>query len=117
VSLTELEGLSADLVTVLAQNGKKTLKDILDLEREDVDKLEGMTPELAEKLMAFLNELTEESGEEPSVESTPDGSAPDAPTPEAPAPDAPVPDAPAPDAPVPDAPAPDAPKPDGPAPA
>ena len=66
VPLTELEGLPADLVTVLAQNGKKTLKDILDLEREDMDKLEGMTPELADRLMAFLNELTEEGGEESS---------------------------------------------------
>ena len=26
-----------------------------------------MTPELAERLMAFLNELTEEGGEEPPV--------------------------------------------------
>ena len=48
-------------------NGKKTLQDVIDLEREDVDKLQGMTPELAERLMAFLNELTEEGGEEPGA--------------------------------------------------
>jgi N utilization substance protein A len=101
VSLTELEGLSADLVKVLADNGKRTLKDILDLEREDVDKLDGMTPELAEKLMGFLNELTEESGDE--SDATP---APDAPAPEAPAPEAPVPQEPTPDGPTPDQPAP-----------
>ena len=74
--MTELEGLSADLVAVLAQNGKKTLQHILDLEREDVDKLEGMTPELADRLMAFLNELTEESGEDAGA-----GPAADAPAP------------------------------------
>ena len=101
VSLTELEGLSADLVTVLAQNGKKTLKDVLDLEREDVDKLEGMTPELAEKLMAFLNELTEEGGDEIGATPAPAAPAPDAPAPDAPAPDAPAPEAPAPEAPPP----------------
>ena len=63
VSLREMKGLSAELVAVLEQNGKKTLQDILDLERDDVTALNGMTPALADKLMAFLNELTEESGE------------------------------------------------------
>jgi N utilization substance protein A len=66
VPLAELQGLSADLVGVLERNGKKTLQDILDLEREDVDKLDGMTPELADRLIAFLNELTEEGGEDAS---------------------------------------------------
>jgi len=64
VPLGELKGLSPELVAVLEQSGKKTLQDILDLEREDIDKLESMTPDLAERLMAFLNELTEEGGEE-----------------------------------------------------
>jgi N utilization substance protein A len=64
VPLGELKGLSSELVAVLEQSGKKTLQDILDLEREDIDKLQGMTPDLAERLMAFLNELTEEGGEE-----------------------------------------------------
>src|SRR2546422_3519644 len=41
-----------------------TLFRSLEFEREDVDKIAGMTPELAEKLMAFLNEMTEEGGEE-----------------------------------------------------
>ena len=49
---------------MLAQAGHKTLQDVLDMEREDVDKIAGMTPELAEKLMAFLNEMTEEGGED-----------------------------------------------------
>jgi N utilization substance protein A len=99
VSLTELEGLSADLVKVLADNGKKTLKDVLDLEREDVDKLDGMTPELAERLMGFLNELTEDSGDEADAKPAPDAPAPDAPAPDAPAPDAPARQEPTPDGP------------------
>src|SRR5579859_3777776 len=64
VALREMKGLSAELVAVLEQNGKKTLQDILDLERDDVTGMAGMTPVLADKLMGFLNELTEESGPE-----------------------------------------------------
>jgi len=67
VALTEMKGLPPELVAVLEQAGKKTLQDILDLEREEVDQLPGMTPDIADKLMAFLNEMTEEGGEdEPS---------------------------------------------------
>jgi len=62
--LRELEGLPVELVDVLERAGHKTLQDVLDLEREDVDKIAGMTPELTDKLMAFLNEMTEEGGEE-----------------------------------------------------
>jgi N utilization substance protein A len=64
VALTEMKGLPPELVAVLEQAGKKTLQDILDLEREEVDQLPGMTPDIADKLMAFLNEMTEEGGEE-----------------------------------------------------
>src|SRR5213596_1346837 len=64
VRLTELKGLPAELVTVLERTGKKTLQDILDLEREEVVAMEGMTPDLADRLMAFLNELVDEGGEE-----------------------------------------------------
>ena len=32
---------------------------MLDLEREDIVKLPGMTPEAADQLMAFLTELTD----------------------------------------------------------
>src|SRR6266704_2042181 len=64
VSLRELKGLPVELVDVLGQAGHKTLQDILDLEREDVDKVAGMTPDLADKLMAFLNEMTEEGSED-----------------------------------------------------
>src|SRR6266702_6842421 len=64
VALRELKGLPVELVDVLERAGHKTLQDILDLEREDVDKIAGMTPELADKLMAFLNEMTEEGGDD-----------------------------------------------------
>src|SRR5216110_1793577 len=64
VSLRELKGLPVELVDLLERAGHKTLQNALDLEREDVDKIEGMTPELADKLTAFLNEMTEEGGEE-----------------------------------------------------
>src|SRR3989441_228510 len=72
VSLRELKGLPVELVDALERAGHKTLQDILDLEREDVDKIAGMTPEIADKLMAFLNEMTEEGGDD---EATPDGTA------------------------------------------
>src|SRR5258705_2274629 len=62
VALTEMKGLPPELVAVLEQAGKKTLQDILDLEREEVDQLPGMTPDIADKLMAFFNEMTEEGG-------------------------------------------------------
>jgi hypothetical protein len=40
-----------------------------------VDQIPGMTPDLAEKMMAFLNEMTEEGGdeEEPGPPSPPAG--------------------------------------------
>src|ERR1700716_1715068 len=63
VALRELKGLPVELVDVLERAGHKTLQDILDLEREDVDKIADMTPEIADKLMAFLNEMTEDGGE------------------------------------------------------
>src|SRR3989449_697362 len=99
VALTELKGLPAELVAVLEQAGKKTLQDILDLEREEVAAMAGMTPELADRLMAFLNELVDEGGEEtppaaaaaaapePSPESSPE------PSPEVPAEPPPAPPA------------------------
>jgi N utilization substance protein A len=63
VRLDELKGLSPEALQVLDKAGIRTLKDILDFERDDLLKIEGMTPEYADTLMAFLAELTEESGE------------------------------------------------------
>jgi N utilization substance protein A len=61
VRLDELKGISAELVQTLEAVGFKTLRDILDLEREDVLKIQNITPEQADELMAFLSELTEEN--------------------------------------------------------
>jgi N utilization substance protein A len=40
------------------------LNDILDLEREDIARIPGMSPEAGEQLMTFLAELTDEEGGE-----------------------------------------------------
>jgi len=61
VQLKEFKGLPPEILTTLEAAGLKTLRDILDLEREDVLRIPGITPEHADVLMAFLAELTEES--------------------------------------------------------
>jgi len=61
VHLNELKGLPADLVGALEATGRRTLRDVLDLELEDVLKIEGITAEQADALMTFLSELTEEN--------------------------------------------------------
>jgi N utilization substance protein A len=66
VPLSELKGLSPELTGILESAGYKTLNDILDLEREDINKVPGMTPEAGDQLMAFLSELTDEEGGEES---------------------------------------------------
>jgi N utilization substance protein A len=63
VLLNELKGMPLDLVETLEATGKKSLRDILDLERDDVLKIEGITGDQADFLMAFLTELTEENVE------------------------------------------------------
>jgi N utilization substance protein A len=64
VPLSELAGLSPELVAILNTGGFQTLNDVLDLEREDIQRIEGMTPEAAEQLVGFLAELTDEESEE-----------------------------------------------------
>ncbi|HKI94332.1 MAG TPA: transcription termination factor NusA [Gemmatimonadales bacterium] len=66
VELKELEGLSADLVTLLEAAGVVRLSEILDLERDDVANIPGMSPEQADTLMAFLTELTTDDASEPA---------------------------------------------------
>ncbi len=65
VRLDELKGLPVEVVETLEGAGLRNLRDILDLEREDVMKIEGMTPERTNVLLAFLSELTDEN---PDVE-------------------------------------------------
>lgn len=65
VPLSELAGLSPELVAILGSAGYNMLNDVLDLEREDIARIAGMTPETTDQLMAFLSELTDdEAGEE-----------------------------------------------------
>ncbi len=84
VPLNELKGVPPEAVPLLEAAGFKTLRDILDLEREDLLKVEGMNPELTDQLLSFLTELTEESeeGGESAASAEPKGE-PDA-APEAP---------------------------------
>jgi N utilization substance protein A len=63
VPLSELAGLSPELVAILNSGGFQTLNDVLDLEREDIQRIEGMTPEAAEQLVGFLAELTDEESD------------------------------------------------------
>src|SRR6188508_151277 len=62
VPLTELKGLSPELLAVLEDAGYRTLNDIIDLEREDFLKLPGIAPEEADRIMAMIDELTTEDG-------------------------------------------------------
>jgi len=64
VPLGEMKGLSAELVAILEKAGFKMLNDILDMEREDVMKVEGMTEEAGEQLLAFLSDLVEDGEED-----------------------------------------------------
>ena len=64
VPLTELKGLSPELITILSDAGYTMLNDVLDLERDDIARLPGMTPEATDQLMAFLSELTDEENSE-----------------------------------------------------
>ncbi|MEK7381020.1 MAG: transcription termination/antitermination protein NusA, partial [Gemmatimonadota bacterium] len=68
VPLAEMEGLSTELVAVLAAAKLKVLNDVLDLEREDMLKIAGMTEPLANELLGFLAELVGPAdGEEPEA--------------------------------------------------
>ncbi|HKV73302.1 MAG TPA: transcription termination factor NusA [Gemmatimonadales bacterium] len=66
VPLADLQGLSPEIIALLSSAGYRTLSDILDLEREEIGKIEGMTPENVEQLLSFLAELTtdDNGGEE-----------------------------------------------------
>src|SRR6476660_8793881 len=63
IPLSELK-LTPELMGILENAGYRMLNDILDLEREDIAKIPGMTPETSEQLLGFLAELTDEDGGE-----------------------------------------------------
>src|SRR5688500_5412551 len=64
VKLSEIEGLPAATVAVLEDGGYRTLNDIIDLEREDFLRLPGIAPAEADRVMAIIDALTEDGGNE-----------------------------------------------------
>lgn len=67
VPLGEIGGLETATIAVLEGGGYKTLNDIIDLEREDLLRLPGIAPEEADRIMAIINELTEEGSDAASA--------------------------------------------------
>lgn len=65
VPLTEIEGLKPEITAVLASGGFNDLNDVLDLDRDAMLKIPGMTEAFADELMSFLSSITEadEGGE------------------------------------------------------
>jgi N utilization substance protein A len=70
VRLADIDGLGPATVAILEHGGYRMLNDIIDLEREDFLKLPGIAPEEADRIMAMINELTEDgaSGEAETAE-------------------------------------------------
>jgi N utilization substance protein A len=58
VQLAELGGITQDLLAVLDGAGYKTFSDILDLEPDEVRAIPGMAPEMADRLLTLIDELT-----------------------------------------------------------
>jgi N utilization substance protein A len=63
VPLAAIEGLATATVAVLESGGYRTLNDIIDLERDDLLRLPGIAPEEADRIMAIINELTEDGAD------------------------------------------------------
>ena len=63
IALTELGGITQDLLAVLTAKGYNTLGDIIDLEAEEIRAIPGMTPEMAERLVALIDSLTMDDNE------------------------------------------------------
>jgi N utilization substance protein A len=64
VKLSEIDGLPIATVAVLEAGGYRTLNDILDLDREDFMRMPGIAPAEADRIMALINDLTEDGGDE-----------------------------------------------------
>jgi transcription termination/antitermination protein NusA len=67
VPLSQLDGLSPELVAILDQGGFTTLNDVIDLEPEEIAKIPGMTQGTADELVRFLGELVEDEPDEPAA--------------------------------------------------
>src|SRR6478735_4513803 len=60
VRLSDIEGMPPATVAILEASGFQTLNDVIDLDREDLLKLPGITPSEADRVMAIIDELTTE---------------------------------------------------------
>jgi len=65
VPLGEIVGLPTATVAVLEAGGYRTLNDIIDLERDDFLRLPGIAPAEADRIIAILDELTEDGAGAP----------------------------------------------------
>ena len=70
VRLSDIPGFPPATVAVLEEGGYRTLNDIIDLEREDFLRLPGIAPEEADRVMAIIDELTEDGGADETAEKT-----------------------------------------------
>ncbi|MEO8880002.1 MAG: transcription termination factor NusA [Gemmatimonadaceae bacterium] len=66
VRLADIGALGPATVAVLEEAGYRTLNDIIDLDRDDFLRLPGIAPEEADRIMAMIEELTEDSSGEGS---------------------------------------------------
>ena len=66
VRLADIGALGPATVAVLEDAGYRTLNDIIDLDRDDFLRLPGIAPEEADRIMAMIDELTEDSNGEGS---------------------------------------------------
>ena len=57
----DIGALGPATVAVLEDAGYRTLNDIIDLDRDDFLRLPGIAPEEADRIMAMIDELTEDS--------------------------------------------------------
>jgi N utilization substance protein A len=90
VPLAELGGITQDLLAVLTAAGYRTFADILDLEREEIGSIPGMTAEMTERLVTLIDELTTtDEGTEPKAQDVAPAAS-EAPVPEPPAGDGPA---------------------------
>ena len=64
VRLADIGALGPATVAVLEEAGYRTFNDIIDLDRKDFLRLPGIAPEEADRIMAMIDELTEDSGSE-----------------------------------------------------
>jgi N utilization substance protein A len=74
VRLNDIEGMPPATVAILEASGFQTLNDVIDLDREDLLKLPGITPSEADRVMAIIDELTTEDASSDEASATEGGS-------------------------------------------